>query len=231
MRKTFNFLVSGFLVLLAVILNVILFLTIPAGRSEEGGFWLVWAFTFPINLIIGIASLLVANKKAVDSVVRVPMVMYIILVAYAIYVLGGFCFFFYAKELNVVLAIIFELVVTLIYVSVLVFTFFGFKFIERNQKHTKEKVQFIRLLKADVDSCLAFANENNAVFIKRLSDKVRFSDPMSHSALKECENEISALVMSLRVKMRDGDNATVESDVKKIESLIDYRNERCKILK
>ena len=231
MRKTFNFLVCGLFVLIAAVLNVILFLTIPEGRSQENAFWLIWAFTFPVNLIIGIVSLLVANKKAVDSVVRVPMAITIVIAAYAVYVLCGFCFFFYAKAIQMATAIIVEVVITAIYVAVLVFTFFGFKYIERNQKHTKQKVAFIRLLKADVESCLAFANEETAVYIKRLADKVRFSDPMSDDALKDCEREISALVMGLRVRMREGNNATVEQDVKQIESLLDYRNERCKILK
>ena len=110
------------------------------------------------------------------------------------------------------------------------FVVLGLGYMARNQRTTKEKVQFIRLLKADVDGLLAYTQDTTGA-IKRLSDKIRFSDPMSHPSLAECESEISARILAFKLKLQDGEEIDIEKEVKKIENLLENRNERCKILK
>ena len=231
MKKSFNLITITSFILISVILNIIIFLTIPEGRASEDGFWFVWAFTFPLNLVIMSLGLLYANKKSTDAVTRVPVVLYITTIAFVVYLVGALVFFMYAPNLNFKAAIVFEAIVTALYLIVIMYTLFGLGYIAKNKKNTKDKILFIKLLKADVDSCLAYADEKGATLINALSEKIRFSDPMSHSSLQECEREISALVFNLRMRMKDGEALDLEKEIKKIENLLEYRNERCKILK
>lgn len=230
MKKSFNWVATISLMLIVAVLNVVIFLTIPEGRAQEGGFWFVWGFTFPLNLIVFILALFFANRKDSNLITHVAVVFYVTITAFIIYVAVALGLFMYAAVLNFKLAIIVESVLTVIYAIVIMFVVLGLGYVARNQRVTKEKVQFIKLLKADVDGLVAYAGDNAEV-IKRLSDKIRFSDPMSHPSLAQTESEISALILALRMKLRDGDTVDFEKEVNKIENLLEYRNERCKILK
>ena len=231
MKKFFNLITLISFILVSAVLNIIIFLTIPEGRASEGGFWFVWSFTFPLNLVVMVLALLYANKKSSDAITHVPVIFCITVTAFLIYVVGAMGFFMYAISFNFKAAIVFESIVTAIYLIVILFALFGLGYIARNRKVTREKILFIKLLKADVDSCLAYADEKSATLINALSEKIRFSDPMSHSSLQECESEISALVFNLRMHLKDGEVLDLEKEVKKIENLLEYRNERCKNLK
>ena len=230
MKKSFNWVATISLLLIVAVLNVIIFLTIPQGRAQEAGFWFVWGFTFPLNVIVFILALIFTNRKNSNLIPHVALVFYVTITAFIIYVAVAMGLFMYAQVLNFTLAIIIESALTVIYAIVIMFVVLGLGYVARNQRETKEKVQFIRLLKADVDGLLAYVSDDTGA-IKRLSDKVRFSDPMSHPSLAQSESEISARVLALKLKLQDGETVDIEKEVKKIENLIDYRNERCKILK
>ena len=236
MKKSFALIALIVFILACVILNVVLFLTIPTmapeGRASEDAFKLVWTFTFPLNLIIWIFGLGYLSRKSTDLIVHYPIMLFVLGGGFAAYVYVGFKSLFYSPNLTMTFAAIVEIAMTAAYIAIILVALFVLRYMGNNQKTTKEKVLFIRLLKADVDACIPLVNSPELKsLLGKLSEKVRFSDPMSHDSLKACEDEISALVVNLQMKARTGEENGLEEDIKKIDMLIDYRNERCKILK
>lgn len=232
MKKSFGFITLASFVLISIVLNVVVFLTAPEGRTAEGAFWLVWAFTFPLNLLISVGALFYLMRKSTDAIIHVPITLFITIVFFAIYVFVAFKFFFYAIVLNMTIAIIVEVAITAVYIIAIMFSLFALGYIETNQRLTKRKVLFIRLLKSDVDACIPFVKNPETInLLGKFSEKIRFSDPMSHDSLKSYEDEIAEIIAGISMKARAGEEEGIAEAIKKADILLDFRNDRCKILK
>lgn len=99
--------------------------------------------------------------------------------------------------------------------------------IEETEEKIHAKTSFIKNLKADVDVLLS--KETDAEVkeaLRKLSDEIRFSDPMSDIALESIEAEISEKLLSI------SSSAESKMDViTEISGLIKQRNIKCKALK
>lgn len=246
MKKSVGFIALAAFVLAAVVLNVVLFLTVPAGRTSEGMFWFIWAFTFPLNLLIAICALFYLMRKSTDLIIHVPIVLTVTVVGFIAYVFAAYKLIYSniikdtvtnvvtgtSAKINSTAAIITEVTITAVYILVILVSLLVLAYIEGNQKLTKKKVLFIRLLKADIEGCVPYVSDPAIVKeLNKLAEKVRFSDPMSHSSLESCESEMTSLVADISMKARTGENEAVLEIINKVNILLDYRNERCKILK
>lgn len=98
--------------------------------------------------------------------------------------------------------------------------------IERVEANVQKKGFYIRELQADVE--LLADNETVAdlkTALMQLAEKIRFSDPMSSEQLMDLENKISTKVAELK-------NASNKLEIiTELNSLLDERNKKCKILK
>lgn len=98
--------------------------------------------------------------------------------------------------------------------------------IERVEIIAQKKIFYIRELQADVE--LLVDNERDVEIktaLMRLLEKIRYSDPMSSEQLKDLESRISAKV----TEMKTATNIT--EIIAELNSLLDERNKKCKILK
>ncbi len=98
--------------------------------------------------------------------------------------------------------------------------------IDRVEAKVQKKVLYIRKLQADVE--LLANNETDAsvkTVLTQLAEKIRFSDPMSIEQLADLENKISTKVSELKTA------ANKVEIVNELNSLLDERNKKCKILK
>lgn len=98
--------------------------------------------------------------------------------------------------------------------------------IERLETKVQKKVFYIRELQADVE--LLFNNENDVAVktaLSQLTEKIRFSDPMSNEQLADLESKISNKVVELKTASNKLEIIT------ELNSLLDERNKKCKILK
>lgn len=99
--------------------------------------------------------------------------------------------------------------------------------IEETEEKIQAKTTFIKGLKADVDILLSKeADTEVKEALKKLSDEIRFSDPMSNSVLEGIEAEISDKLMSVSSA---GENKLFV--ISEISGLIKQRNIKCKALK
>lgn len=212
------------------LLNLILFLTVPGGRTELKVFWLGWAFAFPVNLVLAAGVFALMDKKNVEPFMRTA-VNRVVLIASAAYLVTGIVLM-YAPIYAMTVPAVIECFITGGYVIALYFTFAPLTQIKDSQQEVKTKVVFIKLLQADLEECFPYATDPALLTaLKKLSDKIRFSDPMSHPSLAGCESELSAAIAKIASKVKNDNVDDIADDLKLAESLLESRNSRCKILK
>jgi hypothetical protein len=219
-------------VLVAVVFNVVLGLVAPELFFSTPVFTVAWIFTFPVNIVLTIATLLYVLVKNREIEVRFPPMLYGTCIFSAIYFILGAIFMFTGGE-KTGLPLAVEILITVIYVIYLLLITMGVGYIESAQRYTKRKVQYIGLLEADVKSILPYVKDNEALSKKLtdLAEKIRFSDPMSHESLSDCEEKISRAVMNLIMSIKTTPEADLSQEFTEIEALLEYRNARCLILK
>ena len=134
---------------------------------------------------------------------------------------------------NLVTAVwIVEAIITVAFIVFAMYAYLGMSYISNSIEHTKKKVFYIRSLQADIDACLPQVNDSEvAKLLTSLSDKIRFSDPMSHQSLIECELKIQDLVTEIVTNVSLGKLDNLSELVTRASVLIDSRNGKCKILK
>lgn len=92
----------------------------------------------------------------------------------------------------------------------------------------KKNVTFMRTLQSQVNQ---MASQCSLPEVKRFSEDVRYSDPVSSDALAEIERDLSAAVEELQSAIVDGDNGAALQLVKKADNLLKERNRLCKLNK
>ena len=228
----FSFLPS---ILICIVLNLILFLTVPAHRLGEFSFWVAWVFTFPVNIAIAVPVWVFAhnrgNARKEDIINYFPPLTSILWIATAVYLVSGIILM-YPNISDPVVPLVTDGIITCIYGIFLYYTLFVTNRISSAQIEAKEKVDYIRSLRAEVESCLNQTKDEALLArLRELSEKIRFSDPMSHPSLAVCEAELSASVGKIVRKVRVSDLSDLEPDILEAVSLLEYRNECCRILK
>ena len=217
-------------VLLSVLFNVIFFTTMPDGKAQTATFWIAWAFAFPLNILLAVGVYFYTAKKG-EELVRMPVVYTISVVAFIVYVIAC-AVFTYAPMDSVTAVVITESVITVVYALVAMYALFGVEYMLKNQQRVQKKVQFIRLLRADLESCFFLVDDAElSEKLHKLADKIRFSDPMSHEALAACETELSQTVLRIVTAVKAKEYEEAGKLIATADGLLDYRNERCKILK
>lgn len=98
--------------------------------------------------------------------------------------------------------------------------------IDRVEEKIKVKRAFIQFLQVDIEMLAeAETDAETKTSLKKLGEKVRFSDPMSHEMLGELESRISAKVEEMKT------TADKKALISEIDTLLTERNKKCKILK
>lgn len=97
---------------------------------------------------------------------------------------------------------------------------------ERVEARVQKKVFYLRALQAEVELLAEReADADTKAALTRLAEKIRFSDPMSHEQLAALEAQIAIKASELKTA---ADKAEI---IAEIFSLLDERNQKCKILK
>ena len=226
MRKGGIYLIIGSL-LVCGLLNVILFLTLPDGRTDSPVFWMVWAFAFPLCFVALAGTALFTNKRIAKQVSGLPIIQGTIFSAFGAFLVIMIIFGYFNFN-DIVLPLILDLVVTVLAIVVIIYA----KFALENEKYIKDKILTLNLLKADLEGCYPAVTDQNALKeMKAFAEDIRFSDPMSHPSLAGIEGELSITVSSICSAVAEGNFEQVLVLINKGKMQLQQRNSRCKILK
>lgn len=213
-------------VILGVLFALVSIIAFAVPTVKTSTFWIVYVFTAAAFAAqIGIWKTALGKEETLKSKFLGFPVVHIGIV-YAILQVTVFAIFMFVPTLPAWSAIVVCSVIAGVSAVCMIPADAGRNEIERVEAKVQKKVFYIRELQSDIE--LLAGNESNAdvkTALTQLAEKIRFSDPMSNEQLADLENKISAKVMELKTATN-----TMEI-ITELNSLLDERNKKCKILK
>ena len=213
-------------VILGVLFALVSIIAFAVPTAKTATFWIAYAFTTAAFAVqIGIWRTALGKAETLNSKFLGFPVVHIGIV-YAVIQVIAFAVFVFVPTLPAWSAIVACSVIAGASAVCMISADAGRNEIERVEAKVQKKVFYIRELQADVE--LLADNESDAAVktaLTQLAEKIRFSDPMSNEQLADLENKISAKAAELKT-------ASIKLEIiTELNSLLDERNKKCKILK
>lgn len=212
-------------VILGILFALVSIIAFAVPTAKTATFWVAYVFTaaaFAAQIIIWRTAL---GKETLKSKFLGFPVVHIGIV-YAIIQTVAFAVFMFVPTLHTWSAIMVCSIIAGVSAVCMISSNAGCNEIERVETNVQKMVFYIRELQADIE--LLADNESDAAVktaLTHLAEKIRFSDPMSNEQLADLENKISTKVAELK-------NAASKMEIiTELNSLLDKRNKKCKILK
>ena len=213
-------------VILGILFALISIIAFAVPTSKTATFWIAYVFTAAAFAAqIGIWKTALGKEGTLKSkFLGFPLVH--IGIVYAVIQVIVFSVFLFVPTLPVWSAIVVCSVIAGVSAVCMISSNAGCNEIERVEAKVQKKVFYIRELQADIE--LLADNETNAdvkTALTQLAEKIRFSDPMSNEQLADLEDKISTKIEELKTTSSQLEIIT------ELNSLLDERNKKCKILK
>lgn len=213
-------------VLLGILFALVSIIAFAVPTAKTVTFWIAYVFTAAAFAAqIGIWKTALGKEGTLKSKFLGFPVVHIGIV-YAVLQVIVFAVFMFVPTLPTWSAIVVCSIIAGISAVCMISADAGRNEIERVEAKVQKKVFYIRELQADIE--LLADNESDAAVktaLTQLAEKIRFSDPMSNEQLADLEKHISTKFAELK---------TVSSKLEvitELNSLLDERNKKCKILK
>ena len=203
--------------------NVIAFV-VPTDKTAT--FWVAYTFSAVAFAVqIPLWKIALGKKDTLKSkFLGIPVVH--VGITYLIIQLIAFAVFMIFPTLPVWAAVVVCAVILAISALCVIAGQAGANEINRVEEKIKVKRAFIQFLQTDIEMLAETETDaETKAALKKLAEKVRFSDPMSHEMLGELESRISAKVEEMKTAT---DKKTL---IEEIATSLTERNKKCKILK
>ena len=203
--------------------NVIAFV-IPTAKTAT--FWTAYAFSVIAFIAqIPLWKIALGKKNTLKSkFLGVPVIH--VGITYLIIQLVAFAVFMIFSTLPVWLTIVVCAIILVLSALCTITGQAGICEINRVEEKIQAKRAFIQLLQVDIEMIAESENDTETkTSLKKLAEKVRFSDPMSHEMLGELESKIAAKVEEMKTAVNKKDL------IAELEVLLIERNKKCKVLK
>ena len=212
-------------VILGILFALISIIAFAVPTVKTATFWIAYVFTaaaFAAQIIIWRTAL---GKETLKSKFLGFPVVHIGIVYTVIQVIA-FAVFMFVPTLPTWSAIVVCSVIAGISAVCMISADAGRNEIERVEAKVQKKVFYIRELQTVVELLTDVETDaDTKAALDQLAEKIRFSDSMSSEKLANLENKISAKVLELKTAPNKVEIIT------ELNSLLDERNKKCKILK
>ncbi|MBE6674036.1 MAG: hypothetical protein E7596_02895 [Ruminococcaceae bacterium] len=211
--------------------NAILFLVIPDANFDLASFWIAWFFSFPLCLLTTLVVTFYCAKTSNITLVKVPLLFTIQYSFVIVYLIAGIILMSLGLE-NITSALVTEISITAVYLVLVLYAWSTISYLNDNIKRARKKVFYIRSLQSDIDNCIPKVSDPKlSQQLVDLASKIRFSDPMSHKSLRDSEQKLQDLVYKITTNISNGEFDDIPSLINETSIELDYRNNKCKILK
>ena len=213
-------------VILGILFALVSIIAFAVPTVKTATFWIAYVFTTAAFAAqIGIWKTALGKEETLKSKFLGFPVVHIGIV-YAVIQIIAFAVFMFAPTLPAWSAIVVCSVIAGVSAVCMISADAGRNEVERVDAKVQKKVFYIRELQADVE---LLADSESDVTVKtaltQLAEKISFSDPVSNEQLADLEKKISTKVAELQAA------ANMMEIITELNSLLDERNKKCKILK
>ena len=211
-----------------VVFNLLVFLIV---NKKNEVFWLSYAFMC-IAFLVQIVSMLLALRSLETETVfmGIPLASLSLYYFFAAIFVGAVFMFFQNAPFK--LALIFQILILAIYSVVAIMALMSRNVVQDVNDNLKENVEAIKTLVVDVDVFIPQVSDLGLKkALKKLSETIKYSDPMSNAEVADIEEQIMQTVNELRINIENSRNAEAIQTCKDIEVLFMQRNKLLKATK
>lgn len=215
-------------VIVFAVLNMLIFFIFD---EKNNVFWTSYIFIC-IAFVVQIVSMLLAFQALeVEAVFfGIPLASLSLFYFFAAVFAGAVFMFFQQAPFK--LAVALQVIILAVYVIVAVITLLSRDAVQDVNDNIKVNVTAIKTMQADVEVLMSLVNDaalKNS--IRKLSETIRYSDPMSNDAVVDIEDQIVQEISELRILCENGENAEAVQSCRQIELLFLQRNKLLKASK
>lgn len=213
-------------VILGILFALVSIIAFAVPTVKTTTFWIAYVFTaVAFAAQIGIWKTALGKEETLKSKFLGFPVVHIGIV-YAVIQVIAFAMFMFVPTLPAWSAIVVCSVIAGVSAVCMISADAGSNEIERVEAKVQKKVFYIRELQADVELIAAAETDTDTkAALTQLAEKIRFSDPMSNDQLADLESKISTKAAELKTA------ANKMKIITELNSLLDERNKKCRIMK
>lgn len=218
-------------VIYAIIFAVFNLLVFVIAKEKNGVFWVSYAFMC-IAFIVQIVSMLLALRSLETETVfmGIPLASLSLYYFFAAMFVGAVFMFFQNAPFK--LALVLQVLILAIYAVIAIMALMSRNVVQDVNDNLKENVEAIKTLVVDVDVFIPQVSDPTLKkALKKLSETIKYSDPMSNAAVTDIEGQIMQTVNELRINIENNKNTEAIQTCKDIEVLFMQRNSLLKATK
>lgn len=230
-NKTLTAITFGVLIIL---FNLIVFL-VPIPQTTT--FWIAYIFiTISFLMVVVISYRVISSPVPLKSkFLNLPLIQIVYSYFVVQLIIGAVLFllaFFRFENQSILVPIVGLVLSAALFgftISKLSFTKLGINEVERVEGAIKEKTGFMNEIKQRVDQLVSLTLETEPKrALSKLSEAIRFSDPVSNDSTTEIESELSSRIDKLMENFASISNSQIIEECKTIQSLLNQRNIKAK---
>ncbi|XCP84526.1 hypothetical protein ABXS75_15930 [Roseburia hominis] len=194
-------------------------------------FWISYGFMC-VAFVVQIVSMFLAFKALEAEAVffGIPLSSLSLFYFFAAVFTAVVFMFFQNAPLKLALAL--HIIILAVYTVVAILSLMSRDVVQDVNDQVKVSVTAIRSMQVDVDTLMGYVNDAALKkSLRKLSETIRYSDPMSNDAVVEIEDEIMQAISELRILCENEQNAEAMQACRDTELLFVQRNKLLKATK
>lgn len=220
---------TGAIYLIAfAVFNLLVFVI---ANQKNGVFWMSYAFMC-LAFFVQFGSMVMSLRSLETETVfmGIPLASLSFYYFFAAIFTGAIFMIF--QNASFKLALVLQVLIVAIYAIVAILALMSRNVVQDVNDNLRESVQAIKTLNVNVDIYIPQVSDPNLKkALKRVSETIKYSDPMSNSAVADIEEQIMQVVNTLRIHIENNNNAEAIQTCKDIEVLFLQRNSLLKATK
>ena len=228
-NKTKNTVAFG--LIYVILLGVFNLLVFTISKSRNDVFWLSYGF-MTLAFVVQIVSMFMSFKSAdvETAFFGIPLASFSVFYLGAELVIGALFMIFQMASLT--LALVIQVLVLAVFLIIAIISLLSRDTVQQISDNVKEHVSNLKSVLVDIEMLMdGCADPELKAALRKLSETVKYSDPISNEAVADVEQRIMRKISELRINIDDNQIADAKQSCADLERLYVERNKKLAISK
>lgn len=228
-NKTKNTVAFG--LIYVILLGVFNLLVFTISKSRNDVFWLSYGF-MTLAFVVQIVSMFLSFKSAdvETAFFGIPLASFSVFYLCAELVIGALFMIFQMASFT--LALVIQVLVLAVFLIIAIISLLSRDTVQQISDNVKEHVSNLKSVLVDIEMLMDGCTDPELkADLRKLSETVKYSDPISNEAVADVEQRIMRKISELRINIDDNQIADAKQSCADLERLYVERNKKLAISK
>lgn len=214
-----------------ILLGVFNLLVFTISKSRNDVFWLSYGF-MTLAFVVQIVSMFMSFKSAdvETAFFGIPLASFSVFYLCAELVIGALFMIFQMASFT--LALVIQVLVLAVFLSIAIISLLARDTVQQISDNVKEHVSNLKSVLVDIEMLMDCCTDPELkADLRKLSETVKYSDPISNEAVADVEQRIMRKISELRINIDDNQIADAKQSCADLERLYVERNKKLAIYK